>query len=128
MNDFLRYVFDIFYASRFRVRLSLTMGAVARTAGLARFIYPLYLSRSCMKRIDVSLRLGNAPAPWGLPEFGLADEHITYAARSNESAGFRFVGNARGGEARTDLAETNHLFRARHYSRRAVLRRRGQSL
>ena len=24
-----------------------------------------------LKRIDVSLRLGNAPAPWGLPEFGL---------------------------------------------------------
>ncbi|HYY24148.1 MAG TPA: hypothetical protein VE689_01575 [Candidatus Udaeobacter sp.] len=42
-----------------------------------------------LKKIDVSLRLGNAPAPWGLPELGLADEHITYAARSNESAGFQ---------------------------------------
>ncbi|MGH7847878.1 MAG: ornithine cyclodeaminase family protein, partial [Candidatus Binatia bacterium] len=33
-----------------------------------------------LKRIDVSLRLGNAPAPWGLPQFGLADEYLTYGA------------------------------------------------
>src|SRR5262247_2361804 len=33
-----------------------------------------------LKRIDVSLRLGNAPAPWGLPQLSLADEHITYGA------------------------------------------------
>jgi len=42
-----------------------------------------------LKRIDVSLRLGNAPAPWGLPNFGLADEHITYAAKPTETAGFQ---------------------------------------
>ena len=42
-----------------------------------------------LKRIDVSLRLGNAPAPWGLPEFGLADEYLTYAAKPNESAGIQ---------------------------------------
>ena len=42
-----------------------------------------------LRRIDVSLRLGNAPSPWGLPEFGLADEHITYAAMPNENAGFQ---------------------------------------
>jgi len=42
-----------------------------------------------LKRIDVSLRLGNAPAPWGLPDFGLADEHITYAAKPTENAGFQ---------------------------------------
>ena len=41
-----------------------------------------------IKRIDVSLRLGNAPAPWGLPEFGVADEYLTYAARPKENAGF----------------------------------------
>ena len=41
-----------------------------------------------MKRIDVSLRLGNAPAPWGLPEFGVADENLTYAAKPKENAGF----------------------------------------
>jgi alanine dehydrogenase len=39
-------------------------------------------------RIDVSLRLGNAPAPWGLPHLGLADEYITYAAMPEENAGF----------------------------------------
>ena len=42
-----------------------------------------------LKRIDVSMRLGNAPAPWGLPEFGLADEYITYAAKPKENAGFQ---------------------------------------
>ena len=42
-----------------------------------------------LKRIDVSLRLGNAPHPWGLPEFGLADEYITYAAKPNENADFQ---------------------------------------
>jgi alanine dehydrogenase len=42
-----------------------------------------------LNRIDVSLRLGNAPHPWGLPEFGLADEYITYAARPKENADFQ---------------------------------------
>jgi ornithine cyclodeaminase/alanine dehydrogenase-like protein (mu-crystallin family) len=41
-----------------------------------------------LKRIDVSLRLGNAPAPWGLPQFGVADEYLTYAAKPKENAGF----------------------------------------
>ena len=42
-----------------------------------------------LNRIDVSLRLGNAPHPWGLPEFGLADEYITYAAKPRENADFQ---------------------------------------
>ena len=42
-----------------------------------------------LRRIDVSLRLGNAPAPWGLPEMALPDEYITYAAMPNENAAFR---------------------------------------
>jgi ornithine cyclodeaminase/alanine dehydrogenase-like protein (mu-crystallin family) len=42
-----------------------------------------------LNRIDVSLRLGNAPAPWGLPELALADEHITYAAQPKQNAGFQ---------------------------------------
>jgi ornithine cyclodeaminase/alanine dehydrogenase-like protein (mu-crystallin family) len=41
-----------------------------------------------LARIDVSLRLGNAPAPWGLPEMGLADEYLTYAATPEENASF----------------------------------------
>src|SRR5206468_8767190 len=41
-----------------------------------------------LKCIDVSLRLGNAPAPWGLPEFGVADEYLTYAAKPTENSGF----------------------------------------
>ncbi|MGH7875088.1 MAG: hypothetical protein ACREQO_23085 [Candidatus Binatia bacterium] len=35
------------------------------------------------------MRLGNAPHPWGLPEFGLADEYITYAAKPHENADFQ---------------------------------------
>jgi alanine dehydrogenase len=42
-----------------------------------------------LKRIDISLRLGNAPHPWGLPEFGLADEYITYAAKPDHNADFQ---------------------------------------
>ena len=38
-----------------------------------------------LKRIDISLRLGNSPAPWGLPEFGLPDEYITYAAKTGKN-------------------------------------------
>lgn len=34
-----------------------------------------------LKRIDVSLRLGNAPAPWGLPEFSLSGPSIPISAR-----------------------------------------------
>jgi ornithine cyclodeaminase/alanine dehydrogenase-like protein (mu-crystallin family) len=39
-------------------------------------------------RIDVYFRFGSAPAPEGLPEFGLADEFITYAARPDHDYGF----------------------------------------
>jgi alanine dehydrogenase len=42
-----------------------------------------------LNRIDLSLRLGNAPHPWGLPEFGLADEYLTYAAKPAANAGFQ---------------------------------------
>jgi ornithine cyclodeaminase/alanine dehydrogenase-like protein (mu-crystallin family) len=45
--------------------------------------------RDTLKRIDVSLRLGNAPTPWGLPEFGLVDEYLTYAAKPKENADFQ---------------------------------------
>ncbi len=41
------------------------------------------------ERIDMSLRLGTAPAPWGLEEFGLPDEYITYAARPDDDGGFK---------------------------------------
>ncbi len=41
-----------------------------------------------VKKIDVTLRFGNAPGPWGLPDFALADEYLTYAAVPNENAGF----------------------------------------
>jgi ornithine cyclodeaminase/alanine dehydrogenase-like protein (mu-crystallin family) len=46
-------------------------------------------SREAMERMDVYFRFGNAPAPWGLPEMAIADEHITYAARPDHDYGFR---------------------------------------
>lgn len=39
-----------------------------------------------VRRIDVSLRLGSAPAPAGHPELGLDDEHIAYLARPDGAA------------------------------------------
>ena len=39
------------------------------------------LDAEAVKRIDLSLRFGNSPAPDGLPEFGCGDEHLTYTAR-----------------------------------------------
>ena len=37
-----------------------------------------------LRKIDVYFRFGNATAPEGLPEFGLDDEFITYAAQSSK--------------------------------------------
>jgi alanine dehydrogenase len=37
-------------------------------------------------KIDVSLRFGNAPQPWGLDEFGKAKSRLTYAAMTEETA------------------------------------------
>jgi ornithine cyclodeaminase/alanine dehydrogenase-like protein (mu-crystallin family) len=60
------------------------------------------------RKIDVSLRLGNAPAPWGLPEMALADEYLTYAAMPAENAGFRMK---RAGErAHGVIAEDRAVF------------------
>jgi ornithine cyclodeaminase/alanine dehydrogenase-like protein (mu-crystallin family) len=42
-----------------------------------------------LERIDLSLRLGTAPAPWGLPELGLPDEYLTYAAETGVASGFQ---------------------------------------
>ena len=38
------------------------------------------LDEEAQRRIDVSLRLGSAPAPRGLPDFGVHDEVISYDA------------------------------------------------
>ena len=39
-----------------------------------------------LQRVDVYLRFGNAPAPWGLPELTLADEYLTWSARPQSGA------------------------------------------
>lgn len=38
------------------------------------------------ERVDLSLRLGTAPAPWGLEDYQLPDEYITYAAAPGRTA------------------------------------------
>ncbi len=41
-----------------------------------------------LDRVDVYLRFGNAPAPYGQPDWALEDEYITYAAKPEFNAGF----------------------------------------
>lgn len=45
--------------------------------------------KSVLDRVDVYLRFGNAPAPWGLPQLGVGDEYLTYAAEPDSGAGPR---------------------------------------
>jgi ornithine cyclodeaminase/alanine dehydrogenase-like protein (mu-crystallin family) len=47
-----------------------------------------------LEKVDLYLRFGTAPAPWTRPEFGVADEYITYAARTDviESFGMKRPG------------------------------------
>ncbi len=63
-----------------------------------------------LERIDASLRLGNAPAPWGLPEFSLPDEYITYAAMPDENAAFKM--KQKGKRAHGVIAEDRTVFLA----------------
>jgi len=42
-----------------------------------------------LERIDVYLRFGNAPGPWGLPELAIPDEYITWAARPDFKSNLR---------------------------------------
>jgi alanine dehydrogenase len=57
-----------------------------------------------LRRIDVSLRLGNAPAPMGLPEFGLDDEYLTYAAGQNTGLKTKRAGKRAHGAVAEDRA------------------------
>ncbi len=57
-----------------------------------------------IERIDVSLRFGDAPQPWGLPEFGKARSRLTYAAMTEETAKKYMSPDARRG-GRKALAE-----------------------
>jgi len=61
-----------------------------------------------LARIDVYFRFGNATAPWGLPQMHLADEFITYAAKSHFEAGFKMkeAGKRGHGEALPDRMVT----------------------
>src|SRR5690606_34951707 len=42
-----------------------------------------------ISRIDVYLRFGSAPAPWGLPQLALDDEYVTYAAQPEFNSNFK---------------------------------------
>jgi ornithine cyclodeaminase/alanine dehydrogenase-like protein (mu-crystallin family) len=63
-----------------------------------------------VRRINVSLRLGNAPAPWGLPELGLPDEYLTYAVTSEKSPSFKM--KTRGKRAHGVIAEDRSIILA----------------
>lgn len=63
-----------------------------------------------LKRIDLSLRLGTAPAPWGLPELSLPDEYITYAAVPGQNRGFKM--KEKGKRAHGVVAEDRALLLA----------------
>ncbi len=63
-----------------------------------------------LKRIDLSLRLGTAPAPWGLPELDLPDEYITYAAMPEQNRGFKM--KEKGKRAHGVVAEDRALLLA----------------
>ena len=43
-----------------------------------------------LAKVDLYLRFGNAPAPWGRPEMALEDEYVTYAAQPAGNESFRF--------------------------------------
>jgi ornithine cyclodeaminase/alanine dehydrogenase-like protein (mu-crystallin family) len=61
-----------------------------------------------LARIDVYLRFGNAPGPWGLPHLHLADEYITYSAKSPFESGYKMkrAGKRGHGEALPDRMVT----------------------
>jgi alanine dehydrogenase len=42
-----------------------------------------------LAKVDVYLRFGNAPAPWGQPDMALEDEYVTYAAQPQSSSHFK---------------------------------------
>jgi ornithine cyclodeaminase/alanine dehydrogenase-like protein (mu-crystallin family) len=42
-----------------------------------------------LAKVDLYLRFGNAPPPWGHPGMALEDEYITYAAQPGQDAPFR---------------------------------------
>jgi alanine dehydrogenase len=42
-----------------------------------------------LERIDVYLRFGDTPPPWGKPEYAVDDEYLTWAARPEVSMGGR---------------------------------------
>ena len=60
-----------------------------------------------IEKIDRSLRFGNAPQPWGLPEFGKGKSRLTYAAMTPEIAETRLSPDGKRG-GRTAVAE-DHL-------------------
>ncbi len=66
------------------------------------------LDRRALERIDVSLRLGSAPAPVGLPEWRVHDEGIAYEALPPEGA--PVAPRRRGGRAHGVIAEDRAVF------------------
>ena len=62
-------------------------------------------------KIDASLRFGNAPQPWGLPEFGKGRSRLTYAAMTDQVAEKRMTPDGRRG-GRKAVAEDRVVWMA----------------
>jgi ornithine cyclodeaminase/alanine dehydrogenase-like protein (mu-crystallin family) len=50
-----------------------------------------------LDKVDVYMRFGSAPAPWGLPDMALEDEYITYAAEPEFNSSFKMKRSGRRG-------------------------------
>ena len=67
------------------------------------------LDEEAQRRIDVSLRLGSAPAPRGLPDFGVHDEVISYDAQPPGHEA-QWPGSMSQGRARGLVSEDRTVF------------------
>ena len=67
-----------------------------------------------LAKVDVALRFGSAPAPWGVPALALDDEYLTWAARPDLLAARQAKGHGKRGhgvlaeDRRVSLAELVH--------------------
>lgn len=64
--------------------------------------------KGTLARIDVSLRFGTAPGPWGHPDMELPDEYLTYAAAVEKSPALKM--KAAGKRAHGVIAEDRAVF------------------
>ena len=73
-----------------------------------------------MERVDVYLRFGTSPAPWGKPELAIDDEYLTWAARPEVSMGRKGKKGKRGvGDLRERMVSLGELMQGTRPGRTA---------